>query len=460
LKPHAKRLILVDPKEQVISARFLHQDEHIMIGHIVDFKDLSVLVGECIGSSISAFEDNLHASGSKTSNCTRSFVDVVKSVKPSNVSSLPEAPPVRWKATCSHFQNGSSSSQAFLLLRPQAKRLVLLDMQEEVLDAIFLLENEKIHSGLILDLKSHTVVVGERIISNSLDYGVQLLKSSSPKENYQKDFSSVTSHKNLALDFSRGVSFEAACKSKFGHSVTLVNHSRRRGFLLVVSFGRACFKLDIHTVAIVLQSCFGGIASLYKVKLLRDRTFQFTVASSAVGFEIYNLSKICTPMFDLFLNLWGHGGPNWLIEEKNFYKESEAEWQVVQRKKSAAFGTKRVSVFQRMHAPLKPDSFPNLNSILQTVNPYNHVDSFQSFPPNKYSPRAHLPGLLPYFKFPTFNAIIWPDDSYLTWFKAHGPSPLIQEVTSFSALSVPFLEKNPSWLCRFRLLALATLVVF
>jgi hypothetical protein len=193
-------------------------------------------------------------------------------------------------------------------------------MQEEVLDARFLLENEKIHSGLILDLKSHTVVVGERTISNSLDYGVQLLKSSSPKENYQKDFSSVTSHKNLALDFSRGVSFEAACKSKFGHSVTLVNHSRRRGFLLVVSFGRACFKLDIHTVAIVLQSCFGGIASLYKVKLLRDRTFQFTVASSAVGFEIYNLSNICAPMFDLFLNLWGHGGPNWLIEEKTFTK--------------------------------------------------------------------------------------------------------------------------------------------
>jgi hypothetical protein len=44
-------------------------------------------------------------------------------------------------------------------------------MQEEVLDARFLLENEKIHSGLMLDLKFHTVVVGERIISDSLDFG-------------------------------------------------------------------------------------------------------------------------------------------------------------------------------------------------------------------------------------------------------------------------------------------------
>jgi hypothetical protein len=95
----------------------------------------------------------------------------VKSGKPPKASSLPEAPPVHWKATCSHFKNGSSSSQAFLLLRPQAKRLVLLDTQEEVLDARFLLENEKIHSGLMLDLKFHTVVVGERIISDSLDFG-------------------------------------------------------------------------------------------------------------------------------------------------------------------------------------------------------------------------------------------------------------------------------------------------
>jgi hypothetical protein len=88
------------------------------------------------------------------------------------------------------------------MLRPQAKRLVLLDMQEDVLDARFLLENEKIHSGLILNLKSHTVVVGERIISDSLAFGVQLLKSTSSKlDNSQKE--------NLALDFSRGVSFEA-----------------------------------------------------------------------------------------------------------------------------------------------------------------------------------------------------------------------------------------------------------
>jgi hypothetical protein len=135
------------------------------------------------------------------------------------------------------------------------------------------------------------------------------------------------------LDFSKGISFEAACKSKFGHSITLASPSQRRSFFLVFSFGRACFKLDVHTVAITLESCFGGLASAYKVRHLRDRTFQFSVFSTAVGFEIYNQSKVCTPMFEFFLSLWGHGGPNWMVEEKKYYKEIDSEWQVVQRKK-------------------------------------------------------------------------------------------------------------------------------
>jgi hypothetical protein len=122
-----------------------------------------------------------------------------------------------------------------------------------------------------------------------------------------------------------------------------------------------------------------------------------------------------------------------LIEEKNFYKESDSEWQVVQRKKSASFGTKCVSVFQRMQSPLKPALVPNFNSTYQMVSPSNHADGFQSLPSRRNSFHANLPGLLPFFKFPSFNTIQWPDDSYLTWFKAHGPAPLIQEVSSFSA---------------------------
>jgi hypothetical protein len=232
LKPKAQRIFLIDSKEQVISARSLTQGEQVKIGAILDFKDHSVLVGECIGSPdfasgyVSSTPTNKSALGS------RSFVQVVKSSKNTTAIPIPEAPPVRWKVSCSYFQKGSPSFQAFLILRPQAKRLVLLDMKEEVLDARFLLENEKVNSGLIIDLKCHTVLVGGRIISDSLDQGVHLLKSSSISSNISQDsYDSGVYHKDLALDFTRGISFEAACKSKFGHPVTLANFSHRKAFL-------------------------------------------------------------------------------------------------------------------------------------------------------------------------------------------------------------------------------------
>jgi hypothetical protein len=300
LKPLAKRIFLVDSKEQVIAARFLLKDEQIITGSILDFKDHSILVGE----RVSSHQVDFSPSDPQGFNLSRSFAQVVKSHAIPQSSSLPEAPLVRWKASCSTFQDGSKSFQAFLLLRPHAKRLVLLDTDEQILDARFLLENERVHSGLIMDLQSHTVVVGERIISDSLALGVDFLKSSPPKLDSipQQNPPLGTSHVP-ALDFSIGASFQANCKNKFGHDVTPTINSHRRAFLLVASFGRASFKLDIHTVAIALQSCFGGLACSYRVKHLRDRSFQFSVASTSVGFEIYNKSKVCTPMFELYINL-------------------------------------------------------------------------------------------------------------------------------------------------------------
>jgi hypothetical protein len=72
---------------------------------------------------------------------------------------------------------------------------------------------------------------------------------------------------------------------------------------------------------------------------------------------------------------------------------------------------------------------------LQTVSPNNQADRIQTFPSERDSSNAQLPGLLPFFKFPSFNPIKWPDDTYHTWFKAHGPAPAFQEVTSFRDFS-------------------------
>jgi hypothetical protein len=34
------------------------------------------------------------------------------------------------------------------------------------------------------------------------------------------------------------------------------------------------------------------------------------------------LVKISEKDFDLFINLWGNGGPNWMFEEIKYYKEN------------------------------------------------------------------------------------------------------------------------------------------
>jgi hypothetical protein len=160
------------------------------------------------------------------------------------------------------------------------------------------------------------------------------------------------------------------------------------------------------------------------------------VFSSAVGFEIYNQSKVRTPMFEFFLSLWGHGGPNWMVEEKKYYKEVDSEWQVVTRKKSIIPSFRRVSVFQRMQpSPSDPGLRHDISQQRQTANSDNYAAPLKSFPTNTSFLRANLPGLIPFFKFPSFKAIEWPDDSYLTWFRAHGPAPLIQEVSSFGDFS-------------------------
>jgi hypothetical protein len=98
-------------------------------------------------------------------------------------------------------------------------------------------------------------------------------------------------------------------------------------------------------VGLALQSCFGGVASKFHIKFLKERVFRFSVVSRSVGFEIYNSRKFSEKDFEFYIHLWGIGGPNWKFEEKKFYKEHENEWTVVQKKKGL--------VFQRLSFPKK-----------------------------------------------------------------------------------------------------------
>jgi hypothetical protein len=89
-----------------------------------------------------------------------------------------------------------------------------------------------------------------------------------------------------------------------------------------------------------------------------------------------------------------------------------------------------------MQFPLhKPDLAHLFNSTFQTAPYSDRSSGLQSLPSKNILICANLLGLIPFLELPSFPAIQWPDDSFRTWFKAHGSAPLIQEVSSFSAFS-------------------------
>jgi hypothetical protein len=117
-----------------------------------------------------------------------------------------EPSPIRRNVLCSSFVKGDWSDQhhAVLLLRPIAKRLVLLDRDEVVIDARFLLEGEIISARISIEMPVHKVTVGQKI-----DNMIYVKKPAQGKMNQVLAPPS--------LDFSRGIKFELDIKSKFGH---------------------------------------------------------------------------------------------------------------------------------------------------------------------------------------------------------------------------------------------------
>jgi hypothetical protein len=209
-----------------------------------------------------------------------------------------------------------------------------------------------------------------------------------------------------------------------------------------------------------------------------------------VGFDIYNKGKISEENFELFINLWGNGGPNWMVEELKFYKEQDASWSTVQRyvKKKSVFDRLKfppnlntsnhvvpiASVFDRLKFPnsVENDSTsiqparnvslgqsyaqavsksvvnPTVNSplkpgqlIYRPINKQRNSGDFLSDSRGKefrFKKRERvLPGFLPFFKFKPFDGpdlSTWLADSFLSWFKAHGPGPKPVTASTFKEI--------------------------
>ena len=67
------------------------------------------------------------------------------------------------------------------------------------------------------------------------------------------------------LNFNQDLAFEAAVRKDFGCPVNFVSGHGLHEFFLVVDFSRSKLRLNLDSVGLILQSCFGGIAARFKV---------------------------------------------------------------------------------------------------------------------------------------------------------------------------------------------------
>ena len=108
-------------------------------------------------------------------------------------------------------------------------------------------------------------------------------------------------------DFNPGlVVADQVCRC-FGSTVHFSHGFGSKEFFLVVYFSSASFNLSVESVGLALQCCIGGLSSGFKVKLLSERRFRFSVASNKVCHFIYHLKDRIWPDFICHFQLFrGH----------------------------------------------------------------------------------------------------------------------------------------------------------
>jgi hypothetical protein len=146
-------------------------------------------------------------------------------------------------------------------------------------------------------------------------------------------FSAPIDNMSLAdLNFDRAQDFTLEVWKKWGVTINFEAGKDQEEFLLVAEFTRSQIRLTEESVSTILLACFGGRASLFKVKLLQNWSFKFSVSSKEVGFSIIKGGNISLPLLNVNSLLWGNGGPNSCWELDRYLQEKEDEWTHVFRR--------------------------------------------------------------------------------------------------------------------------------
>ena len=80
------------------------------------------------------------------------------------------------------------------------------------------------------------------------------------------------------LRFQTGLEFEDRIMKNLGLPVNYIEGNSGKEFLLVAQFSRSKIRLNHDSVGLILQACFGGKGSRFKVIFLGDHCFRFLVS--------------------------------------------------------------------------------------------------------------------------------------------------------------------------------------
>ena len=128
------------------------------------------------------------------------------------------------------------------------------------------------------------------------------------------------------LSFEPGIFFSKEVASSVNLPVCRAS-SDPSSFAMLASFGRCKFRLDVCSVAILLQATIGGAAPLFRVTKIAERSYKFFVTSKQVGFRIVNRRpSFSCDLYSVFFHLWNDGGPNWKRELSLFLAEEARSW--------------------------------------------------------------------------------------------------------------------------------------
>ncbi|KQJ81759.1 hypothetical protein BRADI_5g02903v3, partial [Brachypodium distachyon] len=131
---------------------------------------------------------------------------------------------------------------------------------------------------------------------------------------------------NLNIDQRPDIKLQQELWQRWHFPIT-VPASARPDFFMVASFGRCKFRLTPESVGNLLDVCLGGNQVEFRVILLRDRTFRFSVTNKLIGFHIAKLASFTCSNFVVYFHLWGFGGSDYIREFYAWEREEQQLWE-------------------------------------------------------------------------------------------------------------------------------------